>query len=87
MRPFITFIGFVIIIPGWTLIRAGLSDTTNPDFSTPSGAILWALVGNPHDIGLIHLYGLATIILGITVVIYGLLATPKDQEALAPLTQ
>jgi len=87
MRPFVTFIGLVLMIPGWSLVTTGPSDIMDPHFSTESGTFLWTLLGNPHDIGLIHRYGLVTIILGITIVIYGLLATPEEKETTASLTQ
>jgi hypothetical protein len=86
MRPFITFIGLVLMLPGYTLVTADPSDLFNPRFSTPSGTIFWNIVGNPQDIGLIHQYGLAVIILAITIVTIGLLAAPGEKEqAVSPM--
>jgi hypothetical protein len=80
MRPFITFFGMILVVPGWTLLSVDTSDIINPHFSTPSGSVLWALMGSPHDIGMIHLYGLAIIMFGIIIGLCGLLATPGEED-------
>ena len=80
MRPYITFFGLVLVVPGWTLLSIDPSDIINPHFSTPSGSLLWELMGTPHDIGQIHLYGLAVIMLGIIIALYGLLTTPGEED-------
>lgn len=80
MRPFITFLGIILVIPGWTLLSVDSSDMINPHFSTPSGSLFWGLMGSPHDIGLIHLSGLAVIILGIIIALCGLLTTPGEED-------
>ncbi|MEI6292308.1 MAG: hypothetical protein WCP36_01400 [Methanomicrobiales archaeon] len=87
MRPFITFIGLILMIPGYSLLTVDPSDLVSPRFSTPSGTIFWNIVGNPRDIGIIHQYGLAIIILAITIVIIGLLATPGESEKAASQMQ
>jgi hypothetical protein len=73
-------LGIVLVVPGWTLLSVDPSDIVNPHFSTPSGSLLWGLMGSPHDIGLIHLSGLAVIMLGIIMVLYGLLTTPGEED-------
>jgi len=80
MRPFTTFIGLILVIPGWTLFTANFSDITNAHFSTSSGTFIWTLMGNPHDVGLLHYYGLGIIILGIMIAVVGLLTTPGEKE-------
>jgi len=80
MRPFITFIGLILLIPGWTLFTANFSDIRDPHFSTSSGKLLWTLMGNPHDVGLFHHYGLGIIILGIMIAVVGLLTTHGEKE-------
>jgi hypothetical protein len=74
-----------MMIPGWTLITADPSDIVDSRFSTTSGSILWTMMGNPHDIGLVHRYALAVIILGITIAVYGLLAAPEENDPASSL--
>ena len=80
MRPLITFLGLIMIIPGWDLVSIDSSDITNPHFLTSSGTFLWILSGSSHNVNLVHVYGLATIVIGVIIAIFGFFLSPIEKE-------